>query len=1366
MSQLIKTCSLVNGSQTVTVLGINLISRILQNCIFMLAGELVPYTVAQNSTFNGTNTIVVLTGAYQGATNASASGVFVTDYTYPNMIPVIAQGDIGTAAIFSDAMYKVQRLITVASPGGLVDYQNIATAVDGKAATVAANKLLVDAALVSVSASAASATTAASTATTSQASALASKTSATASAVAAAADRATAVTNATNAATAAATAVSAATTATVASNELIVALAEFRAVFVGSYASDPTLDGNGHALIDGAEYFNTTTNTLMVRDAGVWEPRNADMNLATNNAMASAANAAGSASSASASAASALSSKNAAAVSESVAASAITTSTTNATNAAASAADAAASLASMNFNAVAATDLINSAAALSSSIVTNTAAAAASAVSAHGFSDLAEVSKVAAAVSATTAATNATTSTSAVTTTSANLTASNSSKDAAAASATSAAASAASATSSATSATSSAVAAAASAVTASGFSSGVTASAAAAAASAVAADTSAAAALQSKTDVATLATAIITSTNSASDSAAAAVSAAASAQTSKNSATDSATSASASAALALAQAVVATTQANLAITQVGIATTQATGAASSATAAGISAGIASSESNFATTQAATASSSASTAVTSASSATASSVTATSQAQIATAQAVIATAQTVIATTKAAEAVVSASSATTSELLAAKWADETQNIQVETGRYSAKHWALQAQASSTGSVVYRGLWSAAGGTYPLAPGLGNYYVISVAGTISSISYIAGDSIIFNGTTWDKAGGTTISSVNGQTGTVVVTKADVGLGNATNTSDADKPVSTAQATAIALKANISSLATVAISGSYSDLSDKPTAYSLPVATGLVLGGVKSSSSVLIDAAGIATATPASVGARPSSYVPAWSEITSKPTTLAGFGISDAQAALGFTPYNATNPSGFIAAAGAPVQSVGGLTGAVTKLQLGISNVDNTADTGKPVSTAQALADTAIGSAAASDATTKANAAQAAAIAASAPVAHVGSSGASHADATITTSGFLSSTDKTKLNGIAAGATAYSHPANHDPAVITQDASNRFVTDAEKATWNGKQASLGFTAENIAKKDATGGYAGLTLFKLNLRNSANSFTSYFATEASASRTWTMPDATGTVALVGDISVLSSTAPAALGASAVGVGTTAARADHVHQAQTTVSGAAGSANALNTANNYQVTKLGIGAAPVATWAGPSLDIGAVGSLYTHASTVLYAGNNTYYDTGWKAKTTAAAGLYALGAGTHTWYSMASVSANAAQTPVQTMALDASGNLVSTLNVTGYSDERLKTNWKALPVDFVKNLSSVKCGTYDRIDVRQSQVGVSAQSLMRVLPNAVLEQENGLLSVAYGNAALAACVMLAREVEELKNRIEQLEKM
>ncbi len=58
-----------------------------------------------------------------------------------------------------------------------------------------------------------------------------------------------------------------------------------------------------------------------------------------------------------------------------------------------------------------------------------------------------------------------------------------------------------------------------------------------------------------------------------------------------------------------------------------------------------------------------------------------------------------------------------------------------------------------------------------------------------------------------------------------------------------------------------------------------------------------------------------------------------------------------------------------------------------------------------------------------------------------------------------------------------------------------------------------------EASANKDASGGYAGLTLFKLNLRNAANTITSWFTTAATAARTWTMPDKDGTVAMTSDI-------------------------------------------------------------------------------------------------------------------------------------------------------------------------------------------------------------------------------------------------------
>lgn len=110
-------------------------------------------------------------------------------------------------------------------------------------------------------------------------------------------------------------------------------------------------------------------------------------------------------------------------------------------------------------------------------------------------------------------------------------------------------------------------------------------------------------------------------------------------------------------------------------------------------------------------------------------------------------------------------------------------------------------------------------------------------------------------------------------------------------------------------------------------------------------------------------------------------------------------------------------------------------------------------------------------------------------------------------------------------------------------------------------------------------------------------------------------------------------------------------------------------------------------------------------------------------------------------------------------------LTLDNSGNLTVEANVTAFSDERLKTDWAELP-GLVEDIAGVKMGTYTRTDTGDRQVGVSAQSLQGVLPEAVMQGANpgDMLSVAYGNAALAACVALAREVVQLRERLAALE--
>ena len=104
--------------------------------------------------------------------------------------------------------------------------------------------------------------------------------------------------------------------------------------------------------------------------------------------------------------------------------------------------------------------------------------------------------------------------------------------------------------------------------------------------------------------------------------------------------------------------------------------------------------------------------------------------------------------------------------------------------------------------------------------------------------------------------------------------------------------------------------------------------------------------------------------------------------------------------------------------------------------------------------------------------------------------------------------------------------------------------------------------------------------------------------------------------------------------------------------------------------------------------------------------------------------------------------------------------------NVTASGNVTAYSDERLKRNWEPLCDNFVEKLADVKVGTYERIDQAIVQVGVSAQSLEKVIPEAVSTATDDMQTkhVSYGNAALASAVMLAKELVEMKKIIKQMQ--
>lgn len=116
-------------------------------------------------------------------------------------------------------------------------------------------------------------------------------------------------------------------------------------------------------------------------------------------------------------------------------------------------------------------------------------------------------------------------------------------------------------------------------------------------------------------------------------------------------------------------------------------------------------------------------------------------------------------------------------------------------------------------SILGQLEYQGVWDASTGNFPAATGRGQYWIASSNGTGSTISYSTGDWAVYNGTTFDKVDNSdAVFSVNGKLGNVVLEKANVGLGNVDNTSDINKPVSTAQQSALDLKANQSSISNI--------------------------------------------------------------------------------------------------------------------------------------------------------------------------------------------------------------------------------------------------------------------------------------------------------------------------------------------------------------------------------------------------------------------------------------------------------------------------------------------------------------------------------------------------------------------------
>ena len=89
--------------------------------------------------------------------------------------------------------------------------------------------------------------------------------------------------------------------------------------------------------------------------------------------------------------------------------------------------------------------------------------------------------------------------------------------------------------------------------------------------------------------------------------------------------------------------------------------------------------------------------------------------------------------------------------------------------------------LQINDAVLGQMSYQGLWDAGTNTptLPSAPAnQGDYYVTSAPGTQFGLTFATGDWLVANGAAWGKVDNTdAVSTVQGRTGNVVITKADL-------------------------------------------------------------------------------------------------------------------------------------------------------------------------------------------------------------------------------------------------------------------------------------------------------------------------------------------------------------------------------------------------------------------------------------------------------------------------------------------------------------------------------------------------------------------------------------------------------------
>jgi hypothetical protein len=88
-------------------------------------------------------------------------------------------------------------------------------------------------------------------------------------------------------------------------------------------------------------------------------------------------------------------------------------------------------------------------------------------------------------------------------------------------------------------------------------------------------------------------------------------------------------------------------------------------------------------------------------------------------------------------------------------------------------------------------------------------------------------------------------------------------------------------------------------------------------------------------------------------------------------------------------------------------------------------------------------------------------------------------------------------------------------------------------------------------------------------------------------------------------------------------------------------------------------------------------------------------------------------------------------------------------GGTLTATNLTGSSDERLKEDWRPMDREFLNRMAKVLHGTFSWKEDGTRSAGVGGASLREAFPEVVHEDARGMLSVAYGHAALVTVLEL-----------------